>query len=62
MVTDSLRYLLKTEKHSISGNVNRLIGPYAGDMVYGVTKGKTIPTKHFLSPLGVHNITRKNDV
>ena len=31
-------------------------------MVYGVTKGKTIPAKHFLLALGLHNITGKKMV
>ena len=53
-VTDFLTYLLKPEKHSVSGNVNRLIKSYASDMVYGVTNGKTIPAKHFLLALGLH--------
>ena len=60
-VTDFLKYLLKPEKHSVSGNVNRLIDSYAADMVYGVTKGKTIPAKHFLLALGLHNITGKKN-
>ena len=58
-VTDFLAYLLKPEKHKLSGNVHRLIGSYAADMVYGVTKGKTIPAKHFLLALCLHNITGK---
>ena len=58
-VTDFLTYLLKPEKHSVIGNVNRLIESYAADMVYGVTNGKTIPAKHFLLALDLHNITRK---
>ena len=53
-VTDFLTYLLKPEKHSVSGNVNRLIKSYASDMVYGVTNGKTIPAKHFLLAVGLH--------
>ena len=51
-VTDFLRYLLKPDNHNVSGNVNRLIESYAADKVYGVTKGKTIPAKHFLLALG----------
>ena len=31
-------------------------------MVYGVTKGKTIPAKHFLLALGLHNVTGKKMV
>ena len=31
-------------------------------MVYGVTKGKIIPAKHFLSVLDLHKITRKKMV
>ena len=55
-VTDFLTYLLKPEKHSACGNVKCLIESYAADMVYDVTKGKTIPAKHFLLALGLHNI------
>ena len=35
--TDFLTYLLKPEKYSVGGNVNRLMESYAADMVYGVT-------------------------
>ena len=38
-VTDFFKYLLKPEKHSVSGNLNSLIESYTADMVYGVTKG-----------------------
>ena len=58
-VTDFLTYLLKPEKDSVSGNVNRLTESYAADMVYVVTKLKAVPAKHFLLALGLHNITRK---
>ena len=55
-VTDFLTYLLKPEKHNLCGNVKCLIESYAAYMVYNVTKGKTIPAKHFLLDLGLHNI------
>ena len=61
LVTHFLTYFLKPQKHSVSGNVNRLIESYAAYMIYGVTKGKTIPAKHFLLAVGLH-ITRKKMV
>ena len=60
-VIDFFTYLLKPEKHSLSGDVNCLIVSHAADMVYGVTNGKTIPAKHLLLALGVHNITGKTN-
>ena len=59
LVTDSLTYLLKPEKHSVSCNVNNLIESYAPEMVYGVTKEKTVPPKHFLLALGLRNTATK---
>ena len=59
LVTDFLTYLLKLEKHGVSGNVHPLIESYAADMVYGVRKGKVIPGKYFLLALDLHNIIGK---
>ena len=56
-VRDFLTHLLKPEKQC-KWQCQCLIES-AADMVYGVTKGKTIPAKHFLLALGLHNITGK---
>ena len=49
----------KFERHnpSRSDNIGRLIQPYSADLKYGVSRGDTITTKHFLLAVGVHYIT-----
>ena len=50
---------MKDKEHSAlrSSNIQRLIDSFAADMIHGVTRGKTITAKHFLLPLGLHNLT-----
>ena len=40
-----------------SENISRLIDSYCADLIHGVTRGKVITAKHFLTAMGLHNLT-----
>ena len=59
-----LTTLLKEKCHGVTRNktIPRLIDSFAADMIYGVTHGKVVTSKHYLLALGLHNITGSRKV
>ena len=58
-LTAFLTHLLTGSDQQNSESVDRLIQSYASDLIYGVTRGNAITTKHFLLGQGLHNMTRQ---
>ena len=55
-VTFFLTQHLRNKDHPNREGLTRLIEPYTSDLIYVVTRGKVITTKHFLLGLGLHSI------
>ena len=49
--------LLKSKEHPNRATASKLIQSYSSDLIFGVTRGKCITSKHFLLGLGLHNLT-----
>ena len=49
--------LLKSEDHSLSDPMKRLILSYSSDLIAAVSRGKVVTLKQFLLGIGLHNIT-----
>ena len=56
-VKDFFSAVLKSEDHSLSDSMKRLVTSYSSDLITGVTRGKVVTLKHFLIGVGLHNIT-----
>ena len=49
--------LLKSENHSLSDSMKRLVLSYSCDIKVVVSRGKVVTLKQFLLGIGLHNIT-----
>ena len=49
--------LLKSEDHSLSDSMKRLVLSYSSDLIAAVARGKVVTLKQFLLGIGLHNIT-----
>ena len=56
-LTAFITHLLTGSDQQNSESVDQLIQSYASDLIYGVTRGNVITSKHFLLGLGLHNMT-----
>ena len=60
-VRDIFETALINGSHRDSNSVSRLADSFSQDLLHGITKGKVIMEKHFLSGFGVHNLTGKKN-
>ena len=49
--------LLKSEDHSLSDSMKRLVLSYSSDLIAVVSRGKVVTFKQFLLDIGLNNIT-----
>ena len=49
--------LLKSEDHSLSDSMKRLVLSYSSDLIAAVSREKVVTLKQFLLSIGLHNIT-----
>ena len=49
--------LLKSEDHSLSDSMKRLVLSYSSDLIAAVSREKVVTLKQFLLGIGLHNIT-----